>query len=135
MNGSATQADAALARARRLLHDHRTRAHRDGQRLDYGLAEVRALLASTTCCRWCRMPVGFDLQLDHVEPIARGGAHALHNLAVCCARCNGIKGMLTGAEFEFLLEFLADLHPVARQDIERRLLAGGRRYSTSRRKS
>jgi hypothetical protein len=34
------QPDAALARARRLLHDHRTRAKKEGAALDYGLAAV-----------------------------------------------------------------------------------------------
>jgi hypothetical protein len=36
VNTLRTQADALLARARRLLHDHTTRAGRDGQVLDYG---------------------------------------------------------------------------------------------------
>jgi 5-methylcytosine-specific restriction endonuclease McrA len=120
-----------LARARRLLGDHRTRAKRDGAILDYGLAELRQLLAAAPLCAYCRQPVAWDASLDHITPTSRGGAHALHNLAVCCARCNGIKGSLTGAEMEFLLEFLADLHPTARQDLERRLLAGGCRYAGS----
>jgi 5-methylcytosine-specific restriction endonuclease McrA len=93
-----TQADAGLTRARRLLHDHRSRAKRDGAALDYGLPEVRQMLAAATCCRWCRMPVGWDATLDHVQPISRGGRHALANVAVCCRRRNFIKGALTGAE-------------------------------------
>jgi hypothetical protein len=50
MNPPPRQADALLARARRLLSDHRTRAKRDGGALDYGLAEWRRLLSGSPCC-------------------------------------------------------------------------------------
>jgi 5-methylcytosine-specific restriction endonuclease McrA len=129
-----TQADALLARARRLLHDHRTRARKDGAALDYGLAEVRQLLADHSLCCYCTMPVGWDVTLDHRTPTGRGGRHTLDNLAVCCKRCNALKGSWTEAEFRALLVLLGDLHPVARQDLERRLLSGGARYARGRRK-
>ncbi|HEY7427437.1 MAG TPA: HNH endonuclease signature motif containing protein [Gemmataceae bacterium] len=132
MNTAATQSSALLARARRLLSDHRTRAKRDGQVLDYSLRDLAALIEANPTCKWCRMPVGYDLQLDHLTPIARGGPHSLYNLVVSCSRCNALKGMLTGAEMEFLMEFLGGLHPVARADVERRLIAGGKRYSSRR---
>lgn len=125
------QADAALARARRLLSDHRTRAKRDGAALDYGLSEIRQLLAEHPLCDYCRMPLSFAASLDHRTPTARSGRHALDNLAVCCERCNRLKGMLTDPEFRELLTLLALLHPAARADLERRLLAGGKRYSHS----
>lgn len=129
----ATQADALLIRARRLLHDHQTRARKDGAQLDYGLHDVIQLLRASPCCRWCRMPVGYgDVSLDHVLPISRNGRHVLSNLAVICTRCNSLKGCLTGSEFEALLQLLDRLHPIARQDLERRLLAGGKRYGAGR---
>lgn len=121
-------ANPLLARARRLIGDQRTRAKRDGVVLGYTLADVRQLLASTPCCEYCRLPVGWDLQLDHRTPIARSGRHELANLAVCCSRCNSIKGQLTEGEFRAVLSLIETLHPVARADLERRLLAGGRRY-------
>ena len=132
MTTPSTQADALLARARRLLADHRTRAKRNGAALDYGLADVRQLLESSPCCEYCRLSVAWDAQLDHRQPIARGGRHQLGNLAVCCSRCNAMKGMLTESEFRELLTLLGLLHPAARQDVETRLLAGGRRYGSSR---
>jgi hypothetical protein len=46
-----------------------------------------------------------------------------------CRRCQSLKGQLTGAEMQFLREFLEGLHPVARADVERRLLSGGKRYA------
>ena len=126
------QADALTVRARRLLYDHRARAKRDGAALAYGLADVRQLLESSPCCLYCGLPVAWDVQLDHRQPIARGGKHVLDNLAVCCQRCNSLKGQLLESEFRALLVMLSGLHPVARQDVERRLLAGGRRYALSR---
>jgi 5-methylcytosine-specific restriction endonuclease McrA len=34
----------------------------------------------------------FDLQYDHVIPVAFGGASTLENLQILCAPCNGRKG-------------------------------------------
>jgi 5-methylcytosine-specific restriction endonuclease McrA len=81
------QPDAALARARRLLHDQRTRARKDGAVLDYGLADVRHLLADSPCCSYCGVRVAWDVSLDHRTPTGRGGQHQLANVAVCCGRC------------------------------------------------
>jgi hypothetical protein len=128
-----TQAAALTARGRRLLHDHRTRARRDGQQLDYGLPEVLDLLAASSCCAYCKMPCGWDVvSLDHRIPTGRGGKHALENLSVCCRRCNGIKGQQTETEFRELLAFPASRHPVARGDLEQRLLGGGSTYAKGR---
>lgn len=128
-----TQAAALLARARRLLSDQRTRARKNGAALDYTLRDVQQLLAEHPLCDYCRTPVAWDASLDHRTPIARGGRHALANLSVCCRRCNSLKGALTEAEFRELLVLLALLHPAARADIERRLIAGGKRYAAPRR--
>jgi 5-methylcytosine-specific restriction endonuclease McrA len=115
--------------ARRLLPDHRTRAKRGGAALDYGLVDERQLLADNPLCEYCRMPLSFAASLDHRTPIARGGRRSLDNLAVCCSRCNSLKGMFTESEFRELLMLLALLHPAARADLERRLVAGGTRYA------
>jgi hypothetical protein len=131
MNPLPTQADGLRVLVRRTLAHHKARARALGQVLDYTEADLRRLVEASPCCRWCRLPVAFDLQLDHVHPIARGGPYALHNLCVSCSRCNRLRGMLSEAETLQLLEFLEGLHPVARQDLERRLLAGGRRYAGS----
>jgi hypothetical protein len=132
MNGSGTQADALLSRCRRLLHGHQARAKAAGQVLNYNLDDLRRLIESSPCCHWCRRPQAFDLQLDHLHPTSRGGPWTLDNLCVSCGRCNRLRGMLTEAETVALLAFLAGLHPVARQDIERRLLHGGKRYAGKR---
>jgi hypothetical protein len=72
------------------------------------------------------------LQFDHLHPIARGGRFAVWNTTIACSRCNQLRGLLTEAETLELREFLEGLHPVARQDIERRLHAGGQRYASRR---
>jgi 5-methylcytosine-specific restriction endonuclease McrA len=84
-------------------------------------------------CHYCRLPFALDqLRFDHRNPIARGGKHAADNLVVCCDRCNSLKGKLDAYEFHNLLEFLVNLHPAARQDLERRLLSGAKVYTGSR---
>lgn len=102
--------------------------------IDYGLTDVRQLLAAHSLCEYCRVPLSFAASLDHRLPIARGGQHGLDNLSVCCVRCNQLKGQLTEGEFREVLALRFQLHPVARMDVERRLLAGGQHYSTSRRR-
>lgn len=126
------QADALLVRCRRLLAGHRARAKENGCTLDYGLTEIRQLLIGNPLCEYCRLPVCFSVSLDHRTPIARGGKHRLENLAVCCSRCNAMKGLLTQAEFSELRAALLSLEPKARADIERRLIAGGECYGRGR---
>ncbi len=38
----------------------------------------------------------FELQYDHVIPVALGGASAVENLQILCAPCNGRKGARVG---------------------------------------
>jgi hypothetical protein len=134
MKATTTQADAIVKRCREVLHKHKAAAKALGLALDYGLAELRQLVESSPCCRWCKLPVAFDFHVDHVHPLARGGAMAFYNLCIACSRCNTLRGKLLEGETEELLEFLEGLHPVARDDLEARLLAGGpARYARGRR--
>lgn len=51
-------------------------------------------------CYICGVAVSEDVSLsaptraemDHVVPVARGGAHVMENLRCCCRRCNRVKG-------------------------------------------
>lgn len=47
-------------------------------------------------CVYCghRDPDGTTLTLDHVVPRSIGGSNRVHNLVLCCARCNQSKGDL-----------------------------------------
>ena len=41
-------------------------------------------------------------EVDHKQPLSRGGTHRLENLAVCCPACNGRKYNRTEEEFRCL---------------------------------
>lgn len=56
-------------------------------------AQLREHLATFNGhCAYClkAIPEG-DLHIDHIEPLARGGAHALENLVPTCSKCNLAK--------------------------------------------
>lgn len=57
-------------------------------------AQIRQLLKAARKCAYCglRFTSKRKPTLDHVVPLARGGAHSLGNLAVCCKPCNSTKG-------------------------------------------
>ena len=130
-----TTAQALRRTCQRMLRAHRKRAAAEGKVLDYGLEQLLQLAHEKRTCLYCLLPVGLDFQLDHLDPIARGGPHTLLNLEVVCPRCNKLKGMLTRPEFEALRLLLKALHPVASEDLCRRLLAGGgAAYARHRRK-
>jgi len=38
-------------------------------------------------------------QVEHAQPVSRGGTDAPDNLRLACEECNRHKGMLTEAEF------------------------------------
>lgn len=40
------------------------------------------------------------LHQEHDVPLARGGRHHVDNIRPACGRCNLVKGIFTGAEFE-----------------------------------
>jgi hypothetical protein len=86
-------------------------------------------------CRYC---LGYfvinEIAVDHATPLSRGGSLGIENLDYICGPCNDRKGALTLDEYAALLGFLATLHPLARQDILKRLeqsnkLAAGLRRS------
>lgn len=41
------------------------------------------------CCAYCGD--GGDMQIEHVEPISKGGAHDIGNIVPACSRCNTSK--------------------------------------------
>jgi 5-methylcytosine-specific restriction endonuclease McrA len=111
----------------------RRRAKADGAALNYDADDLVFLAERAKWCHYCRNPFALNqLCFDHKTPVARGGRHAIANLVVCCERCNLLKGRLMDFELTELLALLARLHPAARQDLEKRLLSGGRVYAGSR---
>ena len=51
-------------------------------------------------CVYCGSLLEFDAAtLDHVHPLAHGGANAPGNVVLACAKCNRLKGDLLPTEF------------------------------------
>jgi 5-methylcytosine-specific restriction endonuclease McrA len=51
-------------------------------------------------CVYCARPLDPSVAtLDHVYPVARGGAHVPGNLVAACAPCNRLKGDMLPHEF------------------------------------
>jgi hypothetical protein len=49
-------------------------------------------------CEYCRTSAqltGYDLEIDHIIPQARGGASTADNLCLACRHCNGHKSYRT----------------------------------------
>lgn len=81
------------------------RGLRPGSRSLHRYPERRALKRATLrdCCRrcvYCGAALEFDgATLDHVYPLAHGGAHTPGNLVAACAPCNRLKGDMLPWEF------------------------------------
>ncbi len=85
-------------------HGHKRRARVRGSRVGkdavirrFIAAIHRATIVSCYYCG-CRFP-GKKAHVDHVVPIARGGAHDITNLCCSCAKCNIDKGAKLPSEF------------------------------------
>jgi len=76
-------------RARRLPLSHQKHAIKRATMRDCGRR-----------CVYCAEVLDYpDATLDHVYPLAHGGAHTLGNLVAACGQCNRLKGELLPVEF------------------------------------
>lgn len=62
-----------------------------------GPVDEAAIYERDKVCIYCGS--GEDLTLDHLTPLANGGAHTQDNLGVACRSCNSRKGTKTYEEF------------------------------------
>jgi 5-methylcytosine-specific restriction endonuclease McrA len=82
-------------------------------------------------CVYCGQSLEADLAtLDHVYPVARGGAHTPGNLVTACAPCNRRKGDMLPHEF-FHRYPAAGLNFLAYARVVHRALKRGARRAVS----
>ena len=78
-----------LRRVRRLLPNEQKRA-----------IKLAALRDCGRRCVYCAAPLSYErATLDHVYPLAKGGAHAPGNVVVACPSCNRLKTDMLPGEF------------------------------------
>jgi 5-methylcytosine-specific restriction endonuclease McrA len=100
--------------------------------IGYRRALKRATLRD--CCRrcvYCGSLLALDVAtIDHVLPLAKGGAHAPGNLVVACAPCNRLKGDMLPTEF-FVRHPAAGLNFLTYARVAHRALKRGARRAVS----
>jgi 5-methylcytosine-specific restriction endonuclease McrA len=50
-------------------------------------------------CHWCGKSCAKSYVVDHIQPLAKGGKHEAHNLAISCRSCNARKSAKDPIEF------------------------------------
>lgn len=71
-----------------------------GCRRSYRAFVLFVRTAARIRCYWCARPVAkAQRRIDHIIPLAKGGADAVENLCVACVRCNTSKGAKLPYEF------------------------------------
>lgn len=78
-------------RLRLYSHNRRARLRTVGGKLSVGLA-AKLFRLQRGKCACCRDDLGIDFHLDHITPLARGGANADNNIQLLCRTCNLRKG-------------------------------------------
>ena len=97
------------------------------------IEDAKKLIAEPPICPFCNKVIHWrELSIDHIQPRSRGGPDEASNLQWTCKRCNGAKGNLTGEEFKLLMALLNE-HPMMRESVIPRLIAGGAAWGRKRR--
>lgn len=103
-NRDALRAKAAAWRIdnpdKRAIHraNRRARKAASGGRLSRGLVQ-RLHSLQRGLCACCRLPLGDDFQVDHIMPLALGGANSDENIQLLRAACNNLKRAKHPIEF------------------------------------
>jgi 5-methylcytosine-specific restriction endonuclease McrA len=60
----------------------------------------QSMLRTTERCAYCQRAMPYSHRvIDHVIPLALGGAHSVRNIVVCCWACNVRKGAKLPAQW------------------------------------
>lgn len=98
---------------------------------------IRPLENNTIMKRCCycgkEVPV-FKMSVDHKMPLAFGGKTEPWNITLCCKTCNRAKGDLSAEVYTEILRIAGAFSERARDNMIRRLAAGGAIFSTWTRK-
>lgn len=50
-------------------------------------------------CAYCETSPGYELHLEHLVPVSRGGSDDICNIVAACSPCNSSKRSLTALEY------------------------------------
>lgn len=92
------------------------RAAKRGSKLSRGIIQ-RLYTQQAGLCPCCQQPLGTDFHLDHITPLANGGAHADWNVQLLRAACNIEKGARDPVEFmrsRGFTDYIAPVDPDAK---------------------
>jgi 5-methylcytosine-specific restriction endonuclease McrA len=118
-----------MSRSANIYRHQRELAAQSGRELDYSLQQLRddiRLKLGKRCPYTGELITVRNFSVDHDVPVSRGGTFWFANLRIVSRRGNEVKGKLTRDEFMRLLETLDAMDPAAKQDVLRRLRAGGK---------
>lgn len=75
-------------------------------RIKLSKAERRQIFEKTHGhCAYCGQEISFEeMQVDHVEPLRKGGADAKENMLPACRSCNHYKSTLSVEQFRAMVE-------------------------------
>jgi 5-methylcytosine-specific restriction endonuclease McrA len=61
------------------------------------------VLRQKKVCHWCGAKCAKQFEVDHIQPLARGGKHEPRNLAISCRTCNRSKSARDPIEWAQML--------------------------------
>ena len=62
-------------------------------------AELKKLIQQSKFCYYCGIKIEEKFEIDHMNPLSKGGINIITNLVVSCIKCNRRKGTKTAEEF------------------------------------
>lgn len=84
----------------RRTYELRRDAIRDSDEPAYAVSDVAWLRkVQNDACYYCGTSILTNAQVEHLEPLAKGGSNGFRNIMLACPSCNVAKGALNEAQF------------------------------------